>query len=431
MSELLSIKLIKQDSALQPRAKMDIKIIDEYTEAMKTGASFPALVVYKVEDSYYLVDGYHRFMAAQGAKLTNILCEIRTGTMRDAILFSAGVNATHGLRRTNEDKRRAVLTLLRDKEWKDWADTKIAAACNVSVDLVANVRKSDLGETDSHRLKNFRKIERDGKVIKLNTSRIGKTRSESPSAPSITIQDTTRKEKFGGNEPVQPSLKAQLAGAVPPEPKKLYLPPCMGGTIEGCTYGKFLPGSLGKDSECAETGTSIHALPDGSCPFERGEEPAAPVTSGTLPCKTASKGCPQGLYDPAYHTCNFDSHPVHILKVQECPLVKEKILVTDMDTGKSTVITTCAAAPVPHSATPFFTVGSSNSDRPGYRITYPEVPPSEVAKHTRQFIADLPKQTQEEIDVLIKADHEGLFSEDPRELIIELIRERAEQLEAA
>jgi hypothetical protein len=360
LSQLLSIKLIKQDSALQPRAKMDIKIIDEYTEAMKGGASFPALVVYKVDDSYYLVDGYHRFMAAQGAKLANVLCEIRPGTMRDAVLFSAGVNATHGLRRTNEDKRRAVAVLLRDKEWGVWSDTKIATACNVSVDLVATVRKSILGETDRYRRENFQ-VERGGKVYKMNTTNIGKNHPAA-AAPPVTPKDLARKEKFGGNDPVQPPLSAQMAGAVPPKSPVHRPPPCLGGG--GCDQKPSLyvrDDRTGRGPVCSAIGAPVDELPGNMCPladnFER-----------------ASDGAPSSVAIAAAKSL-FGPRP-YIIKRD---------------------------------------------------------PPSreEVAKHTEQFISELPEQTQEEIDALIKADQEGLFSGDPRELIIELIRERAEQLEVA
>ena len=37
------------------------------------------------------------------------------GGLRDAILFSVGANAAHGLRRTNADKRRTVLLLWEDE----------------------------------------------------------------------------------------------------------------------------------------------------------------------------------------------------------------------------------------------------------------------------------------------------------------------------
>lgn len=39
---------------------------------------------------------------------------------REAILFIVGANASHGLRRTNADKRRTVERLLADEEWRGW-----------------------------------------------------------------------------------------------------------------------------------------------------------------------------------------------------------------------------------------------------------------------------------------------------------------------
>ena len=35
----------------------------------------------------------------------------------------------HGLRRSNADKRRAVLTLLNNEEWAKWSAREIAKAC--------------------------------------------------------------------------------------------------------------------------------------------------------------------------------------------------------------------------------------------------------------------------------------------------------------
>jgi hypothetical protein len=213
-AELIPIKQIKQSSQLQPRAKMDTGQIDQYTEAMRRGDAFPAVIVYRVGGDLFLVDGYHRFMAAQGAKLEKILAEVKAGTMREAILHSAGVNATHGIQRSNEDKRRAAGILLRDKEWGQWNDTKIAEACHVSVDLVANVRKSILGETDRCTPEK-RKVERAGKVFKMDTSKIGK--KERPAEKASFVGCCQPGEIHVSDAPLQPDLKAQMNGAVPPD----------------------------------------------------------------------------------------------------------------------------------------------------------------------------------------------------------------------
>jgi hypothetical protein len=211
MTQMIPIKSIKQSSELQPRAKMDTAIIDEYTEAMKRGDAFPAVTVFDVEGTYYLVDGYHRFMAAQGAKIGKILADVKAGTMRDAILYSAGVNAKHGLNRTNEDKNRAVTILLRDAEWVLWSDPEVAAACHVSVDLVAKIRKAIIPKTD--RCMTERKVKRGGKVYKMDTSKIGKKlltqpAKDHPNHGQYVAQPGTLPIT---DDPPQPSLAEQQA----------------------------------------------------------------------------------------------------------------------------------------------------------------------------------------------------------------------------
>jgi hypothetical protein len=75
---------------------------------------------------YYLVDGFHRVAAAQQAGMTELPFTEKSGTYREALLFSLSVNATHGLRRSNADKRKAVMTLLNDEEWSMWSNVAIA-----------------------------------------------------------------------------------------------------------------------------------------------------------------------------------------------------------------------------------------------------------------------------------------------------------------
>jgi len=64
---------------------------------------------------------------------------VREGGRRYAILFAVGANAAHGLKRSNRDKRTAVL-LLKDPEWSGWSDREIARRCTVSDRFVNGVR---------------------------------------------------------------------------------------------------------------------------------------------------------------------------------------------------------------------------------------------------------------------------------------------------
>lgn len=137
----LPIKDIRLDRALQPRTHMNEDIIAEYSELIADGAEFPPVTVYFDSVYYWLADGYHRYFAHKSAAQTEIECEVVNGTRRDAILFSSGVNE-HGLRRTNEDRRKAVMNLLDDMEWSEWSDRKIADICHVSHVTVGRVRKS-------------------------------------------------------------------------------------------------------------------------------------------------------------------------------------------------------------------------------------------------------------------------------------------------
>jgi hypothetical protein len=120
---------------------LDIDVVNEYGADMERGDKFPPLVVFNDGKKYWLADGFHRFYAARAVQRTTIHCDVRQGGLREAILFSASVNATHGLRRTNLDKRRAVGRLVLDKEWRKWSDAEIARRCLVSDRFVAKVRK--------------------------------------------------------------------------------------------------------------------------------------------------------------------------------------------------------------------------------------------------------------------------------------------------
>lgn len=130
---------IRTDGGTQPRAEISNDLVTEYTEAMQAGAQFPPVVIYYDGSDYWLADGFHRLRALASLGRP-VLADIRQGTRRDAVLFSAGANATHGQRRTNADKRRAVLALLHDDEWRQWSDREIARRCAVSNRFVGDLR---------------------------------------------------------------------------------------------------------------------------------------------------------------------------------------------------------------------------------------------------------------------------------------------------
>lgn len=180
----------------QPRVSIDEQIVAEYAEALRNGATFPPVVVFHDGARHWLAEGFHRLHAHRAAGVESIAVEIRDGTRRDAVLFSVGANSTHGLRRSNEDKRKAVMTLLEDDEWRQWSDRKIAEACRVGHPLVAAVRAHleeipdrshleeipDSASATPHLGKipdsSVRKVERAGTVYEQNTAGVAESNKQ-------------------------------------------------------------------------------------------------------------------------------------------------------------------------------------------------------------------------------------------------------------
>lgn len=138
----IALTKLRTDGDTQPRAMLNQDVIAEYAEAMMEDAKFPAITVFHDSANYWIADGFHRFFAAKRAGTPDIDCDVRQGTLRDAQLYSVGANADHGLRRTNDDKRKAVQTLLDDLEWQEWSDSEIARHCRVSHVTVGRIKKS-------------------------------------------------------------------------------------------------------------------------------------------------------------------------------------------------------------------------------------------------------------------------------------------------
>lgn len=104
------VEIVKLErDGLQTRVGLDERTVAEYVEAMEAGASFPAVTVYlDTAGKYYLADGFHRVEAAVRRGEKRILAHVVPGERIDALKHALGANADHGLRRTNEDKRRAL-----------------------------------------------------------------------------------------------------------------------------------------------------------------------------------------------------------------------------------------------------------------------------------------------------------------------------------
>src|SRR5262245_51487982 len=122
----LALDHITLDTRLQSR-ELKSSVVKEYTGVLRRGGQFPPIrLVRDAKDIYYLVDGHHRVAAARKVVgLSDINAEIIEGTFADALWWSWGANRDHGLRRTQEDKRRAIRAALQHSKWGRKSDRAI------------------------------------------------------------------------------------------------------------------------------------------------------------------------------------------------------------------------------------------------------------------------------------------------------------------
>jgi hypothetical protein len=129
----LDYEQINLDGGTQPRVAIRLDVVREYADAMREGAIFPPIIVFFDGLEYWLADGFHRVAAAMRVRPSlPIDVEIIEGTQSDAQWYSFGVNQAHGLRRTNEDKERAVRAALKHEKSASLSNQSIADHCGVS-----------------------------------------------------------------------------------------------------------------------------------------------------------------------------------------------------------------------------------------------------------------------------------------------------------
>lgn len=139
--QLIPISDIRLDGGTQGRCYLNEPTIEEYKELLENNIILPDLIVFFDDTVYWLVDGFHRIEAYKRTNNSKVSCIVKNGTLRDALIYSASVNAIHGLPRSNEDKRKIVQMLLQDEEWSQWNNSVIAQKAAVSPSFVGKLRK--------------------------------------------------------------------------------------------------------------------------------------------------------------------------------------------------------------------------------------------------------------------------------------------------
>ena len=134
----LALAAIQMDTSIQCRAAIDKAIVNDYALDMSAGFTFPPIEVYGTTSRCWIGDGWHRAGAVQSRGLKTISAHLNPGGRADALKHALKANATHGHRRSNEDKRRAIEIALR--EFPKLSGRAIARLCGVDNKTVEAVR---------------------------------------------------------------------------------------------------------------------------------------------------------------------------------------------------------------------------------------------------------------------------------------------------
>lgn len=126
---------ISDDTTTQSRTVVRTDVVDEYRESMKRGDVFPDVIIISDGTTGWIVDGWHRVAAARELGGDgHVSATVNRGTLRDAQWHAARSNRTHGMRRSNSDKVRAVMLALGVEP--ELSLREIAEWCGVSHEMV-------------------------------------------------------------------------------------------------------------------------------------------------------------------------------------------------------------------------------------------------------------------------------------------------------
>ena len=145
MPRQLLVESIRIDGETQSRERINEDTVAEYAEGMKAPVvgNWPAVTVFFDGTEYWLADGFHRLLAARRIGRKNVMADVKKGSREDAAWASCAANQTHGLRRTNADKRKAVEIAL--KLHPEMSDQAIANHCGVGRELAFEMRRQVVG----------------------------------------------------------------------------------------------------------------------------------------------------------------------------------------------------------------------------------------------------------------------------------------------
>lgn len=241
----LELQRIRIDGDTQSRVELNHEVVQEYAAAMEEGAVLPPVVVFFDGSDHWLADGFHRYFGADHAGFDSIEADVRNGTKLDAQLFSFGVNAHHGLRRSSADKRKAIAGALSHPVSCKWSNNQIAKHCGVSDKTVAAVREAHFGNSEVMQQERTYTT-RHGTQAVMQTKNIGP--AATAAKQSAEVESSTTETASSKQDGAKPSSTRAAGPVMPP--------------LEDASA----PSADGQRREPAATETSPQELADASPP---------------------------------------------------------------------------------------------------------------------------------------------------------------------
>jgi predicted transcriptional regulator len=160
----------------------------------------------------YIGDGYNRFHAHRKAGREAIRCEVHIveDPRFEAFRYALSANATHGLPRTNADKRNAVRQALACEKLQGMTLREIAKLCSVNHQTVKNIMDEDAGKKN--------RIQAEGGPVYLDKNSPSPTphEADTPTERPPTIRIATPREhgepEERQSEPARPSVPESVSG---------------------------------------------------------------------------------------------------------------------------------------------------------------------------------------------------------------------------
>jgi hypothetical protein len=215
----VSLASIVIDHRFQTRAAMDAGVINDYVDAILVAGCWPFPPIKVV--SQFVVDGFHRVEAVKRViadrgtavdlrrSLQDIPCErVSVDLLNDdvpdlALQHALAANHTHGLRRSQADKRRSVELAI--EQWAIESDRQIAKLTGTTHPFVAKVRRERNVETLPPESEPESPLDHPLVVEKLPLESKPSSAAEDSSVGVETLPPKAKQQASGGSDDRKPN----------------------------------------------------------------------------------------------------------------------------------------------------------------------------------------------------------------------------------